>query len=84
MIVPKPEPSGFIEIHLEEDLTENVRGETEVKILSLTVQYTTEESRYIENMVNRFYNNYKAINVGLKVSSYYARTLANSRSVTTS
>ena len=82
MIVPKPEPSSLIEIHLEEDLTENVRGEAEVKILSLTVQeieniYTTEESRYIENMVNQFYNNYKAINVGPKVVKHFISLCKN-------
>ena len=82
MIVPKPEPSSLIEIHLEEDLTENVRGEAEVRILSLTVQeieniYTTEESRYIENMVNQFYNNYKAINVGPKVVKHFISLCKN-------
>ena len=81
MIVPKPDPRALIKIHLEENLTENVTGWMG-NVISLTVQeieniYTTEESRYIENMVNQFYHNYKAINVGPQVVKHFISLCKN-------
>ena len=77
VIVPRLEQNSVIQIELKEDPADDlVDTDTEAKeeqeiVLSLTVKeleniYTTEETKYVENMINNFYKNWKSVNLGSK------------------
>ena len=75
MIVPRHEQGNVIQIELNqepsvdlEDAKVNADEEQGI-VLSLTVKeleniYTSEESKYVENVINNFYRNWKSVNLG--------------------
>ena len=87
MIVPRLEQSNVIQIELKEEPSDDIgdantkTAEEQKVVLSLTVKelenmYTSEESKYFENMINNFYKNWKSVNLG---SSNVSRFISFSR-----
>ena len=87
VIVPRLEQSNVIQIELKEDPSDDL-GDANIKtvkenkvVLSLSFKelenmYTSEESKYFENMINNFYKNWKSVNLG---SSNVSRFISFSR-----
>ena len=75
MIVPRHEQNNVIQIELKQgptvDLVDGNKeaDEEQEMVLSLTVKeletmYSSEESKYVENVNNNLYRNWKSVNLG--------------------
>ena len=75
----------MLQIEMREDSKSDDAQEADAQqgmVISLTVKeletiYTSEETKYVKNMVNNFYKNWKSVNLGSKNVSWIMSFLKN-------